>query len=286
MSYAIRNTIILLITFLVFAGASFAFLRFVQQAEIDSLTTELASLEQDYTEKQGIRDEYPSLLDRYNLARDIVLGYDKILYEENNPDDVYDYLSEINDGNLELFYDFVFEDSSSQNQYGIINTSIAGTSLYSDFVTFINKIEHSQLINKVEQVNLSPANGFDTFDYVNFSMELRSYYQKEDFETNADESERFRTDPSISVYNPLKPLILNTVPENTDNLINVESSRLLGITGSRVFLVDQDGKTKILKAGDKVYLGYLKSIDVNTGEVIFDLDKGGIKELFTLKVER
>jgi hypothetical protein len=84
----------------------------------------------------------------------------------------------------------------------------------------------------------------------------------------------------------MKPLILNSVPANLDNLINIESSRLIGITSTRVFLIDQFGNTQILKPGDKVYLGFLEEINIQDREVIFNLDKGGIKELFTLKVER
>ncbi len=289
MSYAIRNTIILLVTLLIFAGAAFAYIKFVQEAEIEKLTTELSSLEQDLTEKTNISNQYPPLLERYNLAKDIILGYDKTMYKANNPDDVYDYLSEINEGNLELFYDFTFEDSVAQDLYGIINSTVKGTSTYSDFITFINKIENSQLLNKIEQVNLNPVpstSDFDVNEYISFSLELKSYYQKEELATNASESERFRVNPDVSVFNPFKPLILNEVPENIDNLVNVESSRLLGFTSARVFLVDQNGDTKILRPGDKVYLGYLDSIDTNNREVIFDLNKGGIKELFTLKVER
>ena len=66
----------------------------------------------------------------------------------------------------------------------------------------------------------------------------------------------------------------------------IEQSRLIGLTSTRVFIINQNGETKILKPGDKVYLGYLQQIDVENREVIFNLDKGGIKEIFTLKVER
>mgnify|MGYP001627968650 FL=1 len=102
MSYAIRNTLILLVTLLLFVAGAYSYLQFVQKSEINSLTKELASLKTDYNSKIQIRDQYRPLLDRYEKAKEIVLGYDKKLYGTNNPDDVYDYLSEINDKNLEL----------------------------------------------------------------------------------------------------------------------------------------------------------------------------------------
>ncbi|MEP2447343.1 MAG: hypothetical protein ABJI69_08945 [Balneola sp.] len=286
MSYALRNSLILLVTLLLIAGAAFSYIKFVQKAEINDLTTELESLNRDYSTKTEIRDQYPPLLERYNKARDIVQNFDKKLYSSNNPDDVYDYLSEINDENLELFYDFTYQDSTVNNQYGILRSRIVGTGIYSDFVTFINKIENSLYLNKIENVNITPGVGEATQDYVNFNMTLNSYYQKIVFETAEDIQQKFRIDSTISVFNPLKPLVLSSVPANTDNLTNIEQSRLIGLTSTRIFIIDQNGETQILKPGDKVYLGYLREIDSENKEVIFNLDKGGIQEIFTLKVER
>lgn len=286
MSYALRNSLILLVTLLLIAGAAFSYIKFVQKAEINDLTAELESLNTDYNTKTDIRDQYPPLLERYNKARDIVQNFDKKLYESNNPDDVYDYLSEINDENLELFYDFTYQDSSVNDQYGILRSRIVGTGIYSDFITFINKIENSLYLNKIENVNITPSSGEETQDYVDFNMTLNSYYQKITFETAADIQQKFRVNPTISVFNPLKPLILDAVPANVDNLTNIEQSRLIGLTSTRIFIIDQNGETKILKPGDKVYLGYLREIDSESKEVIFTLDKGGIQEIFTLKVER
>ncbi len=286
MSYALRNSLILLVTLLLIAGAAFSYIKFVQKAEINDLTTELESLNRDYSTKTEIRDQYPPLLERYNKARDIVQNFDKKLYSSNNPDDVYDYLSEINDENLELFYDFTYQDSTSNNQYGILRSRIVGTGIYSDFVTFINKIENSLYLNKIENVSITPGVGETTQDYVNFNMTLNSYYQKITFETAEDIQQKFRIDSTISVFNPLKPLVLSAVPANTDNLTNIEQSRLIGLTSTRIFIIDQNGETQILKPGDKVYLGYLREIDSENKEVIFNLDKGGIQEIFTLKVER
>lgn len=291
MSYALRNTIILLVTLFLFAGSAFAFIKFVQEKQIVELQTELEVQQQDYNTKAEIRDQYPALQERYIKARDIVQGYDKMLYTSNNPDDVYDYLSELNDSDLELFYDFTFVDSVQNDQYGVVNSIIAGTSLYTDLVTFINRIENSALLNKVGINQITPASGaslegLENENYVNFSLKLQSFYQRTTFDTNVLEEDLVRFNPDISIFNPFKPLILNDIPENVDNLTDVERSRLLGYTGTRIFLVDQNGERKTLKIGDKVYLGYLKSIDTKNRQVIFSLNKGGIQELFTLEVEQ
>ncbi|HCI72230.1 MAG TPA: hypothetical protein DHV30_17180, partial [Balneola sp.] len=96
MSYAIRNSLILLVTLLIIAGAAFSYINFVQKSEIQQLTSELEALNRDFNTKTNIRDQYQPLLERFNKAKEIVQNYDKKLYSNNNPDDVYDYLSEIN----------------------------------------------------------------------------------------------------------------------------------------------------------------------------------------------
>ncbi len=286
MSYALRNTIILLITLFLFVGAATGYVKFFQLAKINDLTSELKVKEADYTEKQQIKADYPALLDKYILARDIVLGYDKTLYKTNNPDDVFNYLSEISGDGLELYYDYILADSVNEEQYGIINSDIQGSGAFSDIVTFINILENSPLLNKVENLSITPLNNYENVDYVSFDFRLKSYYQRVDFENDVNIDDSLKQNPNISVYNPFKPIILPNIPLNEDDKIEIEKSRLLGISGSRIFLIDQFGNRRTLKIGDKVFLGYLKSINTSKREVIFDLDKGGIKELFTLKVER
>ena len=89
----------------------------------------------------------------------------------------------------------------------------------------------------------------------------------------------------ISSFNSFFPLIQITVPPNDSDLINIEASRIVGLTPSRVFVINQDGLVSSLKVGDKVYLGYLESIDPQNKSVLFNLNKGGITELVTLEVE-
>ena len=91
---------------------------------------------------------------------------------------------------------------------------------------------------------------------------------------------------SMSTLNPYYPLILSSLPANTDSLVNIEQSRLIGLTGSRVFIIDQEGKIKSLRKGDKVYLGHLQEINLRAKSATFNLNKGGITEMVTLEIEK
>lgn len=287
MSYAVRNTIILLVTLFLIAGATIGYTKYYQQGRIDELTERLETQNADLRSKQQINAELPALMQTYEEAKEIVLGYDKTLFKTNSSYGVYEYLADLTAGGMEVYYDFVFADTAAQDNYGIINTGIQGIGTYSDLVALINKLEYGRLINKVESLSLSPASGEDNIDYVSFSFQLKSYYQRFDFEEEGAPVAVAGPVPYERVwYNPFKPVILASLPPNEEALTEVERSRILGMTGTRIFIIDQDGKSKTLAVGDRVYLGYLKSVNAAKGEAEFVLDKGGIQEIYTLTIER
>ena len=60
----------------------------------------------------------------------------------------------------------------------------------------------------------------------------------------------------------------------------------LALIPDGAFLVDASGNTYLLWEGDQVYLGYLTNINYQNNEVNFVLNKGGIIENITLKLEK
>lgn len=289
MSYAVRNTIILLVTLTLFVGAAFSYIRFFQLAELEELETSLTEKRKDFNTKKATSDAFTDLNDTYQSALSIIENADKSLFKEPDPEDVYDYLNFISNSSSDskVFFDFVFNDSTAHDQYGIVRADINGYGKYANVVNFINKLENSQLLNKISGISLTPASGgARELDDIIFSFTLESYYERIPIQENDLNTEQLTLNEDISTYNPFYPLIRGSIPPNVDNLINVEQSRLIGLTSSRVFLVDQGGNMVSLGKGDKVYLGELEKIDLNNNTATFNLNKGGITELVTLEIER
>lgn len=287
MSYAVRNTIILLVTLFIIVGLGLGYTKFYLQNRINSLEQELSTKQQDFNSKQNITNEFSELNQRYETALEVISNYDKALYVSNKPDDVFDFLNSINqDSENQIFFDYVYSDSTPQNQYGILNSSLSGYGEYSAFVGFINKIENSQLLNKVSDVIISPGRTDEGPNGINFSLTLQSYYQKTQLLDSVSTEYRIIERDNISYYNPLYPLIQNSLPANDGGLLSAEGSRIVGLTANRVFLISQEGKVVSLKVGDKVYLGYLSKIDIENKTATFNLNKGGIQEVVTLEVVR
>jgi len=286
MSYALRNTIILLVTLFIIVGGEWAYIQFFQKPELDKLEESLQQKQSDLNSKLSIVSGYEDLVNTYERAIERIESYDKALYESNNPDDVYDYLNKINIGNSFLTYDYLYSDSIIYDQYGAITSDLSGSGSYASLVNFINKLESSKLINKVSNVNISSAGTPENYNEVSFSFTLNSLYERVQVLEDVNTENIIRTNPEVSTYNPFYPLIRDTFEPNDEGLLNVETSRLVGMSGNKVFIIDQNGNLITLREGDRVYLGTLQSIDINARTATFRLDKGGITESITLEVQQ
>jgi hypothetical protein len=287
MSYAIRNTLILLVTLSLILGLGFSYSKFFLESKVEDLENSLVAKRNDLNSKEDINIQFTELNERYQAALEVISNYDKILFSSNKPDDVFDFLNRVNEeGGNQIYYDYIYTDSIPSSEYGIIESSIAGYGQYDALTDFVNRIEHSQLLNKVSNLTISPARQDDDLRTVNFSFDLESYYEKTNLFDSLGRNFSINLDEDISNYNPLYPLIQPTVQANIDGLTDVRGSRLIGMTDNRVFVRDQTGRILSLKEGDRVYLGSLVSIDLQNKKATFNLDIGGIEEVVTLEVVR
>ena len=179
MSYAIRNTIILLVTLLLIVGIGYSYSEFYLQNKVSNLQEELRTKQNDFNSKDQINSQFEELNNTYEKALKVIENYDKVLYQNNRPDNVFEFLNKVNGfGDDKVYYDYVFDDTLSQGEYGIITSTIAGYGKYSALTNFVNRIENSQLLNKISQVAISPGRNDDGPGTVNFTFTLESYYQK------------------------------------------------------------------------------------------------------------
>ncbi len=287
MSYAIRNTLILLTTLLLILGLGFSYSKFFLESKVEDLQSSLTNKQNDFSSKQDINSQFTELNSRYEAALEVMGNYDKIMYPTNKPDDVYDFLNRVNtEGGYQISFDFIYSDSVPNNEYGVLQSSIAGFGDYAALTDFINRIEHSQLLNKVSELNIAPARQEDDLRMVNFSFSLESFYEKTSLFDSVGAVSTIILDEEISTYNPIYPLIQPSIEANLEGLTDVRSSRLIGMTSSRIFIRNQTGRIISLKLGDRVYLGTLADIDLENNTATFNLDLGGIPEVVTLEVVR
>lgn len=281
MSYAIRNTLILLLVLLMMAGAGWSYLHFVQQDKITKLETTLDQKQKTLRQKQAIASQYDAVINKFGKAQYYMKNLDKSLLQTQNPDKVFDYLNNVS-GGAPVEFDFTYSDSTANAQYGILRSEIKGGGYYKSVINFIKSIELSRPLNKVKSLTISPRGDVEQLSEVDFNFTLESYYDKAKIFDNPS-MKIIRPDKQV-VYNAFYPHIHEPIP-NKDGLVNVEQSKLIGVSPSAVFIVDQNGHMKTIRPGGKVYLGTLKNINAKKGSAVFELNKGGIVEQITLEVQ-
>ncbi len=86
------------------------------------------------------------------------------------------------------------------------------------------------------------------------------------------------------IYSALFYPIIHDIPPNDEGLLNIEQSKLIGVSGEKAFILDNNQSLHELTIGDEVYLGTLRHISLQDETATFILNKGGIVEKITLKV--
>jgi Tfp pilus assembly protein PilO len=283
MSYAIRNTLILLVVLLAILGTGFGYIQYYQKSTIEEMNVTVDELQNEYNNKKSVADQLPVVREQFEAAQKFIENFDKALFSSSNSDDVFDFLIDLSPESDDLEFNYVYSDSSLTERYGIISSSINGTGSYRSVFNFINRIENSQAVQKINNITVTPIGEPGNYNRVSFNFDINSFYNRSG---TMDALAMFTNLRSVDDFsNPFFPLIRD-LPPNVDNLTNIENSRLVGISSSKVFVMNQNGRMVSLSENDPVYMGRLERIDLTNGRAIFRLNKGGIIEMVTLEVQR
>lgn len=259
----------------------------LKQAEVTSLLAEVAST------KQMADDAVRKWHARYKVIPDTLASYS-----------VVDYLNNLTTSGFKNF-DVALAGVHRQQDYSFYSFSVTGRGYYSSLYRFIWEVENNRLFYKIRDLSVEHVDLKDTEPQtgnerlrvmVGFTFTLDAYFAGRDglsapetmyaglFEDNELPMGRSDGRPPVpSSYlassqprgNPFFPSVLDEIPPNTYNLLEVENANLVAIVGDKALFTDTHG-THRLGVGDKVYLGYVKVIDPKKDLVIVHLNKGGI----------
>ena len=290
MSYEIRNSLILLLTLIVINTGGYFLLNMKfdknipqlqqtmkkNQEKLQKLQTSLADL--DYYEKQ--LEEIHKKLEYYP----------KIILPEQTIHQTYRYLEQVD--RRGPFFNFRFSLIGVERAEDVITAgySLAGEGNYAKIMGFINSMEYGDPLYKIQSLSIKQPTkktpGQTMSDDLEVSIRFNGiFFSKED--KNLRLKSRFYNtipDPKGKEYDPFKPLILDAVPPNVQNLPEIESARLIALTDKTAHIQDKNGKIIEMKKGHKVYLGQLSVIDFKKGQVTFQMNRGGIPDKVVLSL--
>lgn len=279
MSYGLRNTLYLSLTLLLMIAAGWGLIHFTQTQKLEELENTLSQKEAELQAIKSSSENYDEMLTGFLNTTYKVENHKKELMPDNRVPAVYDYLRIINQGVANTEINFTWSDSVTQSNYGINKFTITGSGNYRNLYNFVQRMERSKPLYKINSLQLQTVNEADRLNHVTFSFQVDSYYDREQ-DVYQSSMNVLRTSMGIT-HNPFFPLI-HSVPPNEDNLLNVDSSRLIALSRRNAYLVDQNGALQTLEVGDRVYLGRLQNI--NDDHVTFLLNRGGIADRVTMEI--
>ncbi len=283
MKHSIRNTIILALTLILMVAGGWFALDYLYSDQIEELEEQRVQREQEYNaiaETAALYEETLSELNRQYYIRD---NHPKELFDNHRSGRVYDYIRQLNDGISFTNFNYSIRDSVIHDYHGVVTVLLRGEGEYRNLNNFVHRIEHSSAIMHIQSLQISNITDLGRLSRVTFEMVLQLYYNRDD---RLEWQPRMVMAPPIGNigHNAFYPLI-HPVPPNERGLVDVDASRLVGITSQFILIRDQNGQMKRLTVGDSVYLGTLQLIDTDRQEAIFNLNRGGIFDRVRLALD-
>ncbi len=313
MSNLVQNLIILCFCWAVATASGVYVTFFDQPGEMERLDNaekvarmkqvELSSLMAEMEDSAGMAG---NLVNRWNARY-------KIVPQALASEEVIRYLNELTQTGFQPF-DISFDEHEESPDFSKYVFDITGKGEFSSVYNLIWSLENSRILYLIQDLEM---NHFDliTMDaetqrqkmnvVVEFSFTLEAFYggiaglSAHDELQGGLESALNASDPvagwpvvpidvlpaRYAVMNPFHPLILEKIPPNTFNLVNLEKASLNMIVGTQAILEWEDELISI-GVGDPVYLGQVISVDPRHGTMIARLNKGGIMDEVVLTMER
>jgi Tfp pilus assembly protein PilO len=304
MSYAVRNTLVLLATIIVLFAGGWAFIRYFyedpiiqQKAEIEQKRADLAV----YAEKTG---QYVTIEEQLRTARFQYENHTKQFFSNNNVAVMFDYLRTINQGQAQTSLNFTLVDSVLQDQYGIIRVKLSGGGTYYSFYNFLSILEQSKPMTKITDLRISAQTDNSGTEFILYESTLNFYFTRATSIINPALLINFETPRAI--HNPFNPLVKfepsggsapeqiftdsttpptsTSPPPNRDGLPDINRSTLVGLVRNGVYLEDQQRQIVYIPIGGRVYLGTLEEISLLRKTAIFRINRGGVSETVTLQM--
>lgn len=286
--FATRNSLVLgiLLVVVVLVGVYWTEMR--QPERLRSINEEIRKIDLELANT-------PDLLGQYNAVSAELTHWEKRWNERSKDIPTQDITVETNayfnsvilsSGQVKV--DVQYLGTQHEPKFGYSNYSLRGEGLFPSLYRFISYLENGRRLFKFNKLTFreimaKEAGEQDAHPSVQYELELRAYFTSlAELSSSVGWRDVGIEPPPVD---PFWPLVRTETPRNVKNLVEVERSKLTAVIPGKAFIIDQAGKLRTLRRGDKVYLGYVSKIIHEKGKVKFVLNKGGIIEPVVLKVQ-
>ncbi len=295
MSNEILNTIILSVFLAAAAGGGYYVTQRQQPERLEKVRSEIEAIEsRDAQVETLLAEEAVASRDASETLARWNTRY-KVLPSSLSSSDVISYLNALSSRGFDRF-DLSLTGVSPGPVASYYTYQVTGEAYFESLYAFIWHLENSRGLYRVRDLSVkkevmmvgatAESPGRQAV-LASFSMAVDAFYS-----TNPDISapdsavvpppEAFP--PRRAAINPFFPYILDTLPPNVEDLVEVDTDALVSVIGGTAVFERAD-QLRQLRAGDRVYLGRIANVDPTRARVTVDLNKGGIRERVELDLE-
>ena len=289
MSAKLKNTIIILVIIILIAAGGGVYSFVFQRSKINEKQKKIKDLKMFQLDTKSLTEQLDGLKKRVAQLDSILAMRKYTVPVKLSQAAFFEFVNKISYSfSPDSYVNIEYNDLVNTSHFMIYKYNISGTAEFNDLNKLIYGIEESKQLKKITSTDLTNFVKVDedgTPHYlVTYKLTVEVYFTSEDrFSVRDFKENSLEPNP---LYDVFYPLIRNEIPPNKDNLLDVQSAKLLALIPDGAFISDSKGSTYLLWEGDKVYLGYLTEIDYENNEVRFILNKGGIIEKVTLTLEK
>ena len=212
----------------------------------------------------------------------------KVLPEHLTSPAVVNYLNALSINGFKSF-DVSLVGISRSADFSTLSYKIEGRGYFESLYRFVWNVENGRGLYRVRSLDVDALVELEEDkekgmprrkDLVKFAMTLDAYFGGADGMSAPDSIVTvpdYVLPAKFPASNAFYPLILEALPPNTDNLVDVENDSLVSVLGAVAVFRDEMGARPV-REGDRIYLGAISKVDPNEARVVADLNKGGIRE--------
>ncbi|PJA96368.1 MAG: hypothetical protein CO129_06965 [Ignavibacteriales bacterium CG_4_9_14_3_um_filter_34_10] len=289
MDRKLKNTLILLVIFLVLIALASVYLFIIQKGKIEDRQKRIQELSLNSYNTEELLEQLKALKKRV-AQLDSILAIRKYNIPIQTPQSkFYDFINDISYYfQPESYVNIEYVEAIEGKEYHSYTYKVTGTTYFDEFYYLVYAIEQSKELKKISSCTIDnfvfvEQSGIPHYQ-VGFNLTVKVFFSSSDrFVSSNFRENQLRPN---TIYDIFYPLIRNEIPPNTDGLLDVQTAQLLALIPDGAFLSDAKGNTYLLWEGDKVYLGYLTAIDFEKNQVDFILNKGGLIEKINLTLQK
>lgn len=294
MSNEVLNTLILSFFLAAAVGGGYYVTRTLQPEELASVEEEIETIENRTAEVEELMAQEATASTAAAAALTRWNSRYKVLPADLASADVVAYLNALSSEGFRRF-DITLEGMTPSGSARYYTYQVSGEAYYESLFAFIWHVENNRGLYRVRDLSIQKSiasipneeTGVDRrVVLASFNMSVDAFFGAPP-EMSAPNTDKELPDGAFparrTANNPFFPYVFESLPPNTDDLIDVDTDSLVSVVGATaVFL--RNNEMREVQPGSPVYLGRVTSVNPREATVRIALNKGGIREDVTLNL--